>query len=90
MSGLLATPGSKARIALAVVPFLASMLLLGFSFRTGALRAFAIGWPLLQIGGYLMALNIAKEDLHHSLVKGQIMLHYLALVLVLVVFSRAM
>jgi len=71
------------------VPFLLSIFLLGVSLNSGALTVFAIVWPLLQIGGYTMTLRMAKGDTSHDLVKTQVILHYIALILLTVLLVRA-
>ncbi len=71
------------------IPFLLSFLVLGVSFSTGALTAFAVGWPILQIFGYAMTLRMAKGDPAHDLVKVQVVLHYIALVLLITLLVRA-
>lgn len=71
------------------IPFLLSFFVLGVSFTTGALTAFAIGWPLLQIFGYTMTLRMAKGDPAHDLVKVQVLLHYIALALLVTLLVRA-
>ena len=72
------------------IPFLLSFFVLGVSFTTGALTAFAIGWPLLQIFGYAMTLRMAKGDPSHDLVKVQVILHYIALALLIALAARAL
>ncbi|MAK98199.1 MAG: pyridoxal phosphate biosynthetic protein [Citromicrobium sp.] len=71
------------------IPFLLSFLVLGVSFSTGALTAFSVGWPILQIFGYAMTLRMAKGDAAHDLVKVQVVLHYIALVLLITLLVRA-
>tara|TARA_B100000678_G_scaffold225223_1_gene192959 strand:- start:275 stop:550 length:276 start_codon:yes stop_codon:yes gene_type:complete len=71
------------------IPFLLSFFVLGLSFTTGALTAFAIGWPILQIFGYAMTLRLAKGDTSHDLVKVQVVLHYIALTLLVALLMRA-
>jgi len=53
------------------------------------LTAFAVGWPILQIFGYAMTLRMAKGDPAHDLVKVQVVLHYIALVLLITLLVRA-
>ena len=72
------------------IPFLLSIFVLGVSLNTGALTAFAIGWPLLQVFGYTMTLRMAKGDPSHDLVKVQVILHYIALFLLIALLVRAL
>ncbi len=72
------------------IPFLLSIFLLGISLNSGVLTAFAIGWPLLQIFGYTMTLRMAKGDPAHDLVKVQVILHYIALILLVTMVARAL
>ncbi len=65
----------------AALLFLIATAFLGFSLNTGALRGFAIGWLALQIFGYVGALKFAKGDFAHPLFKSQVMLHFIALML---------
>ncbi|KPM23089.1 hypothetical protein AAJ72_09235 [Citromicrobium sp. RCC1885] len=71
------------------IPFLLSIFLLGVSLNSGALTVFAVVWPLLQVGGYTMTLRLAKGDTSHDLVKTQVILHYVALILLVVLLVRA-
>ena len=71
------------------IPFLLSIFLLGVSLNSGVLTAFAIGWPLLQVFGYTMTLRMAKGDPSHDLVKVQVVLHYIALILLVTTLVRA-
>lgn len=77
------------RVALAAVPFLASIGLLGFAVRSGALMTFAILWPIIQVAGYVLSLRVAKGDLAHPVVNAQIALHWLMLVLVIALVLQA-
>ena len=70
------------------IPFLLSIFVLGVSINSGVLTAFAIGWPLLQVFGYTMTLRIAKGDPAHDLVKVQVVLHYIALILLVTTMGR--
>tara|TARA_B100001179_G_scaffold191942_1_gene148972 strand:- start:1784 stop:2059 length:276 start_codon:yes stop_codon:yes gene_type:complete len=72
------------------IPFLLSIFLLGVALNSGGLRAFAIGWPLLQVFGYSMTLRMAKGDPSHDLVKVQVILHYIALALLIALAARAL
>ena len=53
----------------AALPFLLSIGLLGFAISEQVLVAFAIGWPILQIIGYVGSIKLAKGDFTHYLVK---------------------
>ncbi len=77
------------RVALAAIPFLGSIGLLGFAVQTGALVTFAIFWPLIQVAGYAISLKVAQGDLAHPMVNAQIALHWLMLVLVIALVVRA-
>ena len=70
--------------------FLAAIGLLGFALNTGILRSFAIGWVALQIFGFVGALKFANGDFAHPLFKSQVMLHLVALMLLIVIISRAL
>ena len=71
------------------IPFLISIFVLGISLNTGALTAFGIGWPLLQVFGYTVTLRTAKGDPSHAMVKAQVILHYIVLALVVALLMRA-
>lgn len=77
-------------LALAAIPFLASVFLLGLGLRTGILLAFAVGWPLFQVAGYTVAYRIARGDLTHPLFKAQVALHWVMLALLGAVLARAL
>ena len=74
----------------AAVLFLSAIGFLGFALNTGVLRAFAVGWVVLQMLGYIGALRFAKGDPAHPLFKSQVMLHIMALGLLVLTMSRAM
>lgn len=79
----------QARWALAAaVLFLAAIGLLGYSFASGLLRPFAIGWLVLQMFGYVGALRFAHGDLAHPLFKSQVMLHAMAALLLVGLLTR--
>jgi small multidrug resistance pump len=59
--------------------FLTAVALLGYSFASGLIRPFAIGWVVLQMFGYVGALRFAHGDLAHPLFKSQVILHVIAL-----------
>ncbi len=73
----------------AAIPFLLSLALLGYAIAKQTFLAFAIGWPILQVFGYTMTLRIAKGDFSHVLVRGQVMLHVMALGLLVAILVRA-
>ncbi|NVE94530.1 pyridoxal phosphate biosynthetic protein [Altererythrobacter lutimaris] len=83
------TPQQRRWALAAAIPFLLSLALLGYAIAKQTLLAFAIGWPILQVFGYAMTLRIAKGDFSHVLVKGQVMLHVMALGLLVAVLARA-
>lgn len=66
----------------AVIPFLLSIAFLGFALSQKAVMVLAIGWPALQIFGYVGAINRAKGDFSHPLWISQVMIHWIALVLI--------
>ena len=49
----------------------------------------AIGWLLLQIFGFVGPIKFAKGDFAHPLFKGQVMLHGIALMLLVITIARA-
>ena len=73
----------------AAVLFLLAVGFLGFAFNTGIMLSFAIGWLLLQIFGFVGAIKFAKGDFAHPLFKGQVMLHGIALMLLVITIARA-
>ncbi|WP_432200796.1 pyridoxal phosphate biosynthetic protein [Erythrobacter sp. W53] len=74
----------------ALIPFLLSILLLGYALRNQVLLAFAVGWPALQIFGYVGSLKLANGDLTHYLFKAQVFLNYMVLALLVAVIVRAL
>ena len=72
----------------AAAPFLLSFLLLGWALAKQAFLPFAIGWPVLQLFGYASTLRMAGGDFSHVLVKGQVLLHYMALALLVALIAR--
>lgn len=93
MSGPSASPnlpkGAGRVLALAVVPFLASIFLLGLSLQSGLMREFAIGWPLFQIFGYAITWNMTKGDVTQAVFKAQVAIHWVMLGLLVAVIVRA-
>lgn len=73
----------------AALLFLLAVGFLGFAFNTGIMLSFAIGWLLLQIFGYVGSLKFANGDFAHPLFKGQVLLHCIALMLLVVTIIRA-
>jgi hypothetical protein len=73
----------------AALLFLLAVGFLGFAFNTGIMLSFAIGWLLLQIFGYVGSLKFANGDFAHPLFKGQVLLHCIALMLLVVTITRA-
>ena len=73
----------------AAVLFLLAVGFLGFAFNTGIMLTFAVGWLALQIFGFVGALKFANGDFAHPLFKGQVLLHAIALMLLVVTIARA-
>lgn len=73
----------------AALLFLLAVGFLGFAFNTGIMLSFAIGWLVLQIFGYVGSLKFANGDFAHPLFKGQVLLHCIALMLLVVTIIRA-
>ncbi len=69
--------------------FLLAIGFLGFALSNGVMVAFAIGWIALQIFGYVGSLKRANGDFAHPLFKSQVLLHFAALGLLIMVVSRA-
>lgn len=76
--------------AAAAIPFLLSLALAGYALNTGVLMAFGIAWPLLQGFGYYSTLKMSKGDVTHPLVTSQIILHYIVLILLIAILSKAL
>ncbi|MBX7492550.1 pyridoxal phosphate biosynthetic protein [Qipengyuania sp. 1NDW9] len=74
----------------AAVPFLLSLLLLGFAASRQTFLAFAIGWPIIQIFGYAGSLKRAKGQIDHPLVKTQVMLHWMMLAILIAISTRVL
>lgn len=66
----------------AVIPFLVSIGFLGFALSQKTVMVLAISWPALQIFGYVGAINRSKGDFSHPLWISQVMIHWIALVLI--------
>ena len=74
----------------AVIPFLLSILLLGFALSRQVLLAFAIGWPIIQIFGYWGSLKRSGGQIDHPLVKTQVMLHWMMIAILIGIFARVL
>ncbi len=66
----------------AVIPFLLSIGFLGYALNQKLVMVLAIAWPALQIFGYVGAISRAKGDFSHPLWISQVMIHWIALVLI--------
>lgn len=76
------------RFALAAIPFLASIALLGMAIQSGAFLKFALSWPVVQAMGYGSTIRLAKGDITHPLVTSQIALHWLVVALIIGLIVR--
>jgi hypothetical protein len=81
--------GEALRVIAAAIPFMLSLALLGVAAQSGMALPFAIGWPLLQIAGYVVTIRKAKGDMRHPLVTTQIVLHWLVLALLVAIVAGA-
>ena len=72
-----------------VIPFLLSIGLLAFAVSQQAALAFAIGWPIIQVIGYAGAFKRSKGEIDHPLVKSQVFIHWMMLIILTVMISRA-
>jgi hypothetical protein len=72
-----------------VIPFLLSIALLGYALTKQVLVLFAVGWLVLQVFGYFMTLKMAEGDPSHHLVKAQVLLHWIALMLLVAMLMKA-
>lgn len=59
--------------------FLTAIGLLGYAIQSGTLAPFAIGWVVLQAFGYAGSLRRARGDMAHPLFKGQVLVHFVVL-----------
>ena len=73
----------------AAIPFLLSIALLAYALSNRAALAFAIGWPVLQVFGYVGSLRLAKGQIDHPLVKSQVFIHWTMLALLTAMIARA-
>lgn len=76
------TTKQKVWVLAAVFPFLLSIGFLGFALSQKSVMVLAIGWPALQIFGYVGALSRSKGEFSHPLWISQVMIHWIALVLI--------
>jgi hypothetical protein len=83
-------PEQKRWALAAAALFLLAIGFLGFALNTGIMRSFAIGWATLQIFGFVGALKFARGDFASPLFKGQVLLHCIALMLLVVTVVRAL
>lgn len=70
------------------IPFLLSIALLGYALSKQVLLMFATAWPVLQLFGYVSTLKMAKGDPAHYLVKTQVLLHWIALMLLIAMLVK--
>ena len=75
--------------AIAAAIFLLSLGWLGIAITNGVMLAFAIGWPVLQVAGYVGSLKRAHGDTAHYLFKAQVMLNIIVLALLIALIVRA-
>ena len=74
--------------AIAAAIFLVSLGWLGIAITNGAMLAFAIGWPVLQVIGYTGSLKRARGDTAHYLFKAQVMLNIVVVALLVALIVR--
>ena len=90
MSGREPTGREKLILLAAAIPFLASLALAGLALRRGIMMEFGLGWPIIQGAMYFGATRFSNGEVDHPLVKSQVMLHWMMLVLVIALWSRAL
>ena len=73
----------------AVIPFLLSIGLLAYAISQQASLAFAVGWPIIQVIGYTGSFKRSKGAIDHPLVKSQVFIHWMMLIILTVMISRA-
>ena len=73
----------------AVIPLLLSIGLLAYAISQQAALAFAVGWPIIQVIGYTGAFKRSKGEIDHPLVKSQVFIHWMMLIILTVMISRA-
>ena len=72
------------------IPFLLSILLLGFALSRQVLVPFAIGWPIIQVFGYWGSLKRAAGQIDHPLVKTQVILHWTMIAILIGIAARVL
>ncbi|MGY6635856.1 MAG: pyridoxal phosphate biosynthetic protein [Erythrobacter sp.] len=82
------TPEQKRWAFGAATLFLTAIGLLGYSIQSGVLVPFAIGWVVLQAFGYAGSLKRAGGDMAHPLFKGQVLVHFVALGLLVAIILK--
>ena len=75
-------PKQKLWALAAFIPFLLSIAFLGYALNQKTVLVLAIAWPALQIFGYVGAISRSKGDFSHPLWISQVMIHWIALVLI--------
>lgn len=88
-SQIMLTGKQKLWALAAVVPFLLSLAFLGYALNTRSVMVLAAGWPALQIFGYVGALSRAKGDFSHPLWISQVMIHWIAMILIGATLGKA-
>jgi small multidrug resistance pump len=68
--------------------FLSAIGLLGYAIQSGKLTLFAIGWVVLQAFGYAGSLKRAGGDMAHPLFKGQVLVHFVVLGLLVAIILK--
>ena len=84
------TRREKLLLLAAAIPFLASLALAGLALGRGILPEFGIGWPIVQGLMYYGATRFARGEVDHPLVISQIVLHWMMLVIVIALWSKAL
>jgi small multidrug resistance pump len=68
--------------------FLTAIGLAGYALQSGVLVPFAIGWVVLQALGYAGSLKRAGGDMAHPLFKGQVLVHFVMLGLLVAIILK--
>ncbi|WOE76001.1 hypothetical protein [Alterisphingorhabdus coralli] len=84
------TTRDRLMMALAAIPFLVSIFVLGLALSNQVLVTFGIAWPVIQIVGYWMMLQSAEWRFSHQLVTTQIALHWLVMFLLIALVRKAL
>ena len=84
------TRSAKLWALAAAIPFLLSLLLLGFALSRQVLVPFAIGWPVIQVLGYWGSLERANGKIDHPLVKTQVVLHWMMFAILIGITARVL